>query len=90
MAYFTKLMVKMIDALRSKRQKAALDEIEADIENVRSAWRQLAAQGRSAEMGRIIETLWYFHEIRSWYHAGLDLFGGAEAALQTSAGDDEG
>ncbi len=40
-------------------------------------------------MGRIIETLWTFHEIRGWYHAGLDLFGAAEAALRALASDDE-
>jgi predicted ATPase len=87
--YFTGLVEKMLDELRSDRQKAALDAIEADIENVRSAWRQLAAGGRAAEMNRIIETLWYFHEIRGWYHAGLDLFWAAEEKIRASGGDQE-
>lgn len=88
-AYFTGLIEKMIDGLRSERQKAALDEIEADIENVRSAWQHLVAQGRATELNRIVETVWYFHEVRCWYHAGLELFGSSEASLRTSAEDEE-
>ncbi len=88
--YFAEFTQNLLEPLRSPRQRATLDEIEADIENIRVAWRQLAEQGRAAEMSRMIETLWYFHEIRSWYHAGLDLFGSGEIALQTSAGDEGG
>ncbi|MGD8585722.1 MAG: adenylate/guanylate cyclase domain-containing protein [Chloroflexota bacterium] len=88
-AYFTGLMEQMIEPLRSERQKAALDEIEADIENVRSAWQRLVSLGRATEINRIIETVWYFHEVRCWYHAGLELFGSSEASLRAMADDEE-
>jgi predicted ATPase/class 3 adenylate cyclase len=88
-AYYAGLMERMIDGLRSERQKAALDEIEADIENVRFAWQYLVAQGRAVEISRIIEPVWYFHEIRCWYHAGLDLFRSSEESLRASDGDEE-
>lgn len=87
--YYAQLIQQLLEPLRSPRQRATLDEIEADIENVRSAWRQLATQGRAADMSRMIETLWNFHEIRGWYHAGLDLLKAGEAALRALANDDE-
>jgi len=87
-AYFAKFMEKMSLELRSDRQKACLDEIERDIENVRASWRYLAAQGNSTEIAKIVDSLWYFHELRGWYHAAVSLFGEAEAAL-LAIGDDE-
>jgi hypothetical protein len=38
-AYCTGLLEKMDGSMKSDRQLEALDEIEADIENVRVAWR---------------------------------------------------
>jgi tetratricopeptide (TPR) repeat protein len=88
-SYFTELMVRMWEPLRSSRQRETLSEIEADIENVRTAWRQLSKRGKAKEMGRIVEPLWYFHELRGWYHTGLDLFSEAETTLQAAVNDDE-
>ncbi|MGD2078379.1 MAG: adenylate/guanylate cyclase domain-containing protein, partial [Chloroflexota bacterium] len=87
-AYFTDFMEKKNDPLHSQRQKVTLDEIEADIDNVRSAWRRLTSQGKATALKRIIETVWYFHELRCWYHAGLELFGNSEASLRAT-GDEE-
>lgn len=87
--YFTNYMEEMLPALRSERQKTTLDEIEADIENVRLVWLGLAVAGRSSDMGRIIDTLWYFHEIRGWYHAGHDLFTNAESTLEALPAEEE-
>ncbi len=86
--YFTNFMEKMSRELRSGRQKTCLDEIERDIENVRACWRYLAEQGNSTEIAKIVDSLWYFHEIRGWYHAGIALFDEAEATL-LAIGDDE-
>jgi predicted ATPase/class 3 adenylate cyclase len=88
-AYFTELMIKMWELLRSNRQREMLDEIEADIENVRAAWRHLTSQNKTREMGRIVNPLWYLHELRGWYHAGLDLFNLGEKALRGSITDDQ-
>jgi tetratricopeptide (TPR) repeat protein len=62
----------------------ALDKIEADIDNVRFAWTYLADRGKAAELERMIMPLWYFYEIRCWYHGGLELFAGARDALLES------
>ena len=87
-AYFSELMEKELEPLRSSRQRVALDKIEADIDNVRFAWTYLADRGKAAELERMIMPLWYFYEIRCWYHGGLDLFAGArEALLESGSGE---
>ena len=47
--YYADFMQRQWPHLRSRRIKAALDEIEIDFENVRAAWRMLrtAKQERS-------------------------------------------
>lgn len=87
--YFANFMDMMSQELRSGRQMACLDEIESDIENVRASWRYLAARGNSAEIAKIVDSLWYFHEIRGWYHAGVALFGEAEATLLAISNDED-
>jgi predicted ATPase len=83
--YFAEYMEEMSDQLRSDRENKALDEIEHDIENVRKAWRYLAAQGNAVEIRKIIDSLWLFHEIRGWLHTGLELFRDAQATLTSTA-----
>jgi predicted ATPase/class 3 adenylate cyclase len=88
--YFADFMEGIVADLRSDRQKAAVDRIDSDIENVRSTWRFLAAQGNAAEIGKMVDGLWHFHEMRGWYHAGQELFGDAEAMMRFTARDEEG
>ena len=86
-AYFSALMAGMWEPLHNNRQRETADKIEADIENVRTAWRHLAVQGKAGEMARMIEPLWFFHELNCWYHAGLDLFSYAENHLRSSSNE---
>jgi predicted ATPase/DNA-binding CsgD family transcriptional regulator len=87
--YYTNFLEKMSENLRSDRQKTSLIEIKNDIENVRVTWRHLAAQGKAAEIAKMIDSLWYSHEIRGWLHAGLNLFSEADATFrETIMGED--
>jgi tetratricopeptide (TPR) repeat protein len=88
-AYFTKFMEKMSENLRSDRQKTSLTEIKNDIENVRVAWKHLAVQGKAAEITKMIDSLWYSHEIRGWLHAGLNLFSEVESNFRETIKDDD-
>lgn len=87
--YFAGYMEEMSKQLRTNREYEALDEIERDIENVRKAWRFLAQQGNAAQIERMIDSLWFFHEIRGWLHAGLELFRDAQATSVSTVGGDE-
>jgi predicted ATPase len=83
-AYFRELLKDNLEPLRSSRQRDVLNEIEADIDNVRFAWAYLVEGGRAAELEGMVVPLWYVYELRCWYHGGLDLFAGAEAAFLES------
>jgi predicted ATPase/transcriptional regulator with XRE-family HTH domain len=87
--YFAQFMDEMSRNLRSARQKAFLDLIERDIDNVRASWRFLAQSGDSKTLAKLVDSLWYFHEIRGWYHAGVELFDSAETSLLAYSNDDD-
>lgn len=55
-------------------QPRALEDIEADIENVRAAWRYLVAEGDPRQALRMFRPLWFIYDIRGWHVAGAALF----------------
>ena len=85
--YYAAFMQQQGKLLRGKRQKVVLAEIEADIENVRAAWRYYLDQRNSPQMWKFITGIWHVYWIRWWNHAGMELF--AEAARVLQEGDDE-
>jgi tetratricopeptide (TPR) repeat protein len=86
--YFGEFMQRMWHDLKSSRQMLALAEVEADIENVRRAWRYYLDQRNVPQLWKFIKGLWYLHWIRWWNLAGMELFAGAVSAL-AGMGDDE-
>jgi tetratricopeptide (TPR) repeat protein len=84
-AYFAEFMQQRWGDLKGNRQMLALAEIEADIENVRAAWRYYLNQGNAPQLWRFISGLWNVYWIRWWNHAGMELFAEAARVLQ---GDD--
>jgi tetratricopeptide (TPR) repeat protein len=88
--YYTKFMKEMSENLRSDKQKTSLIEINNDIDNVRMTWQYLVAQGKVAEIAKMVDSLWYSHEIRGWLHAGLKLFSEAETTFgEAIMGEDD-
>lgn len=83
-AYYAAFMRVQWEHLRSPRQLTALDEIEADIENIRAAWRYALAQKNSDQIWDCIYSLWFFYWIRWWNQPGMRLF---EEAVESLAGD---
>lgn len=80
-AYFAAFMQARWEDLKGKRQIPALAEIEADIENVRAAWRYYIDHRNISQMWKVIYSLWYVYWVRWWNHAGMELF--EEAARVT-------
>jgi tetratricopeptide (TPR) repeat protein len=75
------------ELLRGKRQKVVLAEIEADIENVRTAWRHYLDHKNAPQLWKFISGLWHVYWIRWWNHAGKNLF--AEAVRVLKEEEDE-
>ncbi len=80
-AYYAEFMQQRWGYLKGKGQTLALAEIEADIENVRGAWRFHLNQKNVPQLWKSIKGLWYFHWVRWWNHAGMELFAEAGKVL---------
>ncbi len=88
-AYYAAFMQERWVDLKGNRQILALSEIEADIENVRAAWRTYQEQRNASQMWMFIKGLWYVYWNRWWNHAGMVLFAGAVSALQGQESDEQ-
>ena len=81
-AYYAEFMGQRWGDLKGDRQMLALAEIEADIENVRAAWRFYLHQKNAPQMQMFIHSFREVHWIRGWNHAGMELYAEAVSALQ--------
>ena len=86
--YYAEFMEQRWESLKGSRQMRALVEIESDMENVRAAWRYDLGQKNTAQIWKLIYGLWNFHWIRSWNHAGAELFAEAVRALHQEVDDE--
>lgn len=86
--FFANFMAERWPHMKDQRQKAAVQEVEADIENVRAAWQYWITVGDVTRLTMFLHTLWAIHDIRGWYLAGMELF---EQGLQVmrAAGTEE-
>lgn len=87
-AYFATFMEQGWERLRDHRQMAALAEIEADIENIRAAWKFCVEHLNTQQMWQFIYGLWFVYWVRWWNHAGMALFAQASRALRGSQDED--
>lgn len=60
--------------IKGRRQLAALDEIEADLENIRLAWTWAVQSGDEQGMSAAVESLYLFFTLRSRYSEGAQFF----------------
>jgi predicted ATPase len=71
--------------LRGAKQTEALEEIAAEIDNVRRACRLGWARGRVEALEHPLTSLGTFYAIRSWHQEGARVFGQAVEHLSTLA-----
>jgi predicted ATPase/transcriptional regulator with XRE-family HTH domain len=79
-AYYCRFLQARVSALKGSRQQTALAEIEAEIGNVRAAWRWAAQRKQIEQLAQAIDGLGYFHEWNGHYQEGERL-----ATLATEA-----
>lgn len=70
---------------KGHRQRQALLEIEADIENVRAAWTYLIEEGNVTELKKCFHGLWVIYDVRGWHPAGVRLFEQAVEVMRAAA-----
>lgn len=64
-AYFASLMAAENAHMMSRDQRAALDLLQSEIDNIRSAWRHATARRQAGALSQMIEPLLMFCRVRS-------------------------
>ncbi len=80
--YYLALLHAREADLRNARQKEALDELTAEIDNLRAAWDWALTQGRLSALRQATTSLMVYHELRNLFHEGAALFDRALATVQ--------
>ena len=73
--------------IKGRRQLPALDEIEADFENVRAAWDWALTRKFYDALNQTPESLLWFCSMRGYIQAGVDLFRRAETQIDSAANE---
>lgn len=69
-------------------QKQALDSMEGDLDNIRSALRRALTASNALEARRFIISLAFLYESRGWVKAGYELFTKVGEAFEAASGDE--
>lgn len=86
--YYADLLAQNRTRLEGREQKVALEEIEEEIENVRTAWQWLVARRDVTGIDAAIDGLYPFIMIRSRFGEGLAVFRSARMGLEPFAAAD--
>lgn len=85
--YYLHFMAEREHDIKGRRQFEGLDEIEADFENVRTAWICAIQRHKHDDLNKAIECLDWFCAYYERWQEGRELFHFARQNLSLSAGD---
>jgi tetratricopeptide (TPR) repeat protein len=88
-AYYAAALQRFGMELKGARQRAALEEIEAEGVNARVAWDWAAAHGWATPLGQMADGLGGFFEWQKRFDEGASAFGAASEALRAVSSADE-
>ena len=83
-AYYTDFLHRRQVDLLGGRQKAALAEIKAELENIRAAWQWAVELNRIEDIQKAAQPLILFYQAQSHYSEGVAMFELAASRLDTS------
>jgi predicted ATPase len=86
-AYFAGFIAEREPDIKGRRQLEALNEIDVDFDNVRAAWHHAASHRDEATIGRMLESVYWFADMRSRHREGRELFRFAENKLAAQPGE---
>ena len=84
-AFYLSFLRERADRLVGKAQQTALAEIGEEIENIRAAWRWAVVQNDMDAIRPVIGVFYEFHQIRSYFQEGEELFGWTTTHLKEAA-----
>jgi DNA-binding SARP family transcriptional activator/Tfp pilus assembly protein PilF len=68
--YFGRLMLQIESNLKTGRQKQALAEAIEELGNIHKGWQWAVARQRVDLLNQYLDGLFYFYELRGWFHLG--------------------
>ena len=71
--YYADFTQRQWKRLTGNEKEAALADLNADIENVRTAWRYWVMEKDLEQLSKFVDSLWLFYDMRGWYHATVEL-----------------
>jgi tetratricopeptide (TPR) repeat protein len=81
-ACFAAFLERREALLEGMLQRETLAEMAEEVENVREAWNTAVEQRLLAEMGRALQSLYLFYDIRGWLQEGVEALNRAAEALR--------
>ena len=72
--YYLNLVYTYKPKLASAKQKPALVELNAEIDNLRQAWDWAIERRRSSEIRQSMDAMWRFYAYQSWFQEGIPVF----------------
>jgi predicted ATPase/DNA-binding CsgD family transcriptional regulator len=84
-AYYAGFLAQRLESLKGAPQLAALQEIEAELENVRAAWNRAVEQREVRHIEQALEPLGLFYELHGHFQEGKQQFASAANALSESS-----
>lgn len=87
--YYTDFLAQRLDMLKGRNQRRALDEIEADLDNVRAMWLYAARTQKIAQMAGAFEAWTHYSRARLSIREARDLMEYIADELCDETGDEE-
>jgi predicted ATPase/class 3 adenylate cyclase len=72
-AYFADFARRQWRHLTGRRRETALAAMEADVDNLRLAWRHWVAEGDREQLNKLTDSLWLLYDARGWHHDTIGL-----------------
>jgi predicted ATPase/DNA-binding SARP family transcriptional activator len=86
--YYLHRVIQLETDIKGQRQLEALNEIEADFDNILKAWKYAVNRSDFRTIGRASECLYLFFTFRSRYSEGFELFQLAHEVLSDCESDE--
>jgi predicted ATPase/Tfp pilus assembly protein PilF len=80
--YYANFLSSREALLKGSSQKSAMDALDEEFENIRAAWEWAVDRGALEKVGKMLEPLWLFLEMRGQFVKGEEVFGMAESRIR--------
>lgn len=74
-AFYADFALQQWRLMAGQERDRALNTLEADVDNLKIAWRYWAQRGDLPQLQKMVDALWLLYDGRGWYRATVELTG---------------